>query len=280
MVTIRPVVLAGGVGTRLHPLSSPERPKQFISLLEDDSPFQDTLERVSGAEFLAPLIIAGQDMADLVQEQCDDIGYDYEELLLEKEGANTAAAALVAALWARGRGENYPLLICPCDHFVADPFAFERAAIDAAFTAEQGYLVTFGVVADRAETGYGYIEVGLRLDTGYSGHHVTRFVEKPDRDVAEQMLEAGNYVWNAGIYCATPDVLIAEMETYSPDHLEPCREAVRQGGVLDYGDCAKLSLDVAVAEKSQRICVVSLLSAWSDLGTWPGLWKALSLTKI
>lgn len=277
MQTIRPVILAGGKGTRLQPLSSPERPKQFIPLLEEDSPFQDTLERTSGPEFLPPLIIAGVNMAELVQEQCDDISFDFEELLLEEKGCNTAAAVLVAALWARGRGENYPLLICPCDHFVADVHAFHRATLDAAHTASQGYLVTFGVVADRAESGYGYIEVGARLDTGYSGHYVTRFVEKPSREKAEEMLATGRFVWNAGIFCATPDVLIEEMTTHSPTHIEPCVQALSHGPVLNYGGCPDLSLDRAVVEKSDRICVVSLLSAWSDLGTWPGLWKALSL---
>ncbi|SCA56999.1 Mannose-1-phosphate guanylyltransferase (fragment) [Candidatus Terasakiella magnetica] len=277
MITIRPVILAGGEGSRLHPLSSPKKPKQFLSLLEDDSPFQDTLERVSGPEFLPPLIIAGQSLEDVVKDQCDEIALDYEELLLEVDRKNTAAACLVAALWAKGRGENFPLLICPSDHFIADQSAFMRAVRDASQTAEEGYMVTFGVVADRPETQYGYIEVGQRLDAGYSGHCVERFVEKPDLATVQELLNAGRYVWNAGIFCCTPDMLISEMEKHSPDHLAPCRQAISTGPILSYPDCPTTSLDVAVMEKSNRVAVVSLLSAWSDLGTWPGLWKALSL---
>jgi len=279
MTTIRPVILAGGSGSRLAPLSTPDHPKQFISLLEEDSPFQDTLERVSDPEFLPPLIIASAHLKDLVQEQCDDIAYDYEDLLLEVEGRNTAAAILAAALWSEKRGENYPLLICPCDHFVADQTAFMRAVVDASYTAEKGYLVTFGVVADRAETQYGYIEVGTRLDTRFSGHRVERFIEKPDRERAEELLEQGRFVWNAGIFCATPDSLISEIEKHSPEHISYCTDAVNTGpdNLLDFKDCPAVSLDYAVMEKSDRVGVVSLLTAWSDLGTWPGVWKALTL---
>lgn len=280
ITTIRPVILAGGKGTRLQPLSRPDRPKQFLPLLEGDSPFQEALERVDEPEFLPPLIIAAQDLKELVEAQCEEIAFDYEELLLEADGRNTAAACLSAALWAKGRGESYPLLLCPCDHFIADQTAFMRAVVDAAYTAEKGYLVTFGVVADRAETQYGYIEVGPRLDPGYSGHRVERFVEKPDVEGAERMLAAGRFVWNAGIFCTTPDTLIAQMDEHSPIHMACCREALAhtQGAVLSYGaNCPDQSLDVAVLEKSERIAVVSLLTAWSDLGTWPGVWKALSL---
>ena len=280
MTTIRPVILAGGVGSRLHPLSNPEKPKQFLSLLDEDSPFQDTLERISGPEFLPPLIIANETEAVLVQEQCDDIAFDYEELLLEVEGRNTAAACLAAALWAKGRGENYPLLICPCDHYVADQYAFMRAVNDAAHTAEQGYLVTFGVVADRPEMAYGYIEVGTRIDVGYSGHRVGCFIEKPTREKAQSMLDEGCYVWNAGIFCTTPDLLISEIVQHTADLMIPVEGAIKNGPVLDYGDCPHISLDKAVAEKTDKMAVVSLLSAWSDLGTWPGLWKALSLKEI
>jgi len=287
MTPIRPVILAGGRGARLQPLSSSQKPKQFLSLLEDDTPFQDTLERTSGDEFLAPLIIANENLAQIVINQCEEIALDYKDLLLEPEGRNTAAACLTAGLWASMRGEeNIPLLILPSDHFVEDQTAFMRAVFDAAHTAEQGHLVTFGVVADRATSAYGYIQVGPRLDASYSGHKILQFVEKPDIEEAQRLLDQGCFVWNAGIFCTTPTTLIQEMQTHSPSHIEPCTKALRQGAKNEFGfildpqafsSCPDISFDKSVMEKTDHAAVISLLTAWSDLGTWPGLWKALNL---
>lgn len=287
MTQIRPVILAGGKGARLKPLSSPQKPKQFLSLLEADTPFQDTLERISGDEFLAPLIIANENLAQVVIDQCEEITFEYEDLLLELEGRNTAAACLTAALWASMRGEeDIPLLILPSDHFIEDQTAFMRAVLDATHTADQGYLVTFGVVADRATSDYGYIQVGPRLDAGYSGHTILQFVEKPDVEAAQRLLDQGCFVWNAGIFCTTPTTLIQEMKTHSPNHIEPCIQALQQGAKNEFGfileaaaftKCPNMSFDKSVMEKTDRAAVVSLLTAWSDLGTWPGLWKALIL---
>lgn len=279
ITTLRPVILAGGSGTRLQPLSSEVRPKQFLPLLDDDSPFQEALERIDIAECLLPLVIANVRLKDLVLEQADDIAFDLEDLLLEVEGKNTLAACLSAALWAQARGENYPLLICPSDHFIGDETAFSRAVIDAASAAQNGWIVTFGAVADRPVTHYGYIEVGTRLHAGYSGHKVERFVEKPDEETARNLLAQGRFVWNAGIFCVTPETLIKLAQTHCPDVLQACESAMAQNqdGVLDYDSCPSQSLDVAILEKTDQCAVVSLLTSWSDLGTWPGIWKALKL---
>ncbi len=259
MICIRPVLWAGSEGSHPHPLSSPQMPKQFLSLLEADSPFQDTLERVSDPEFLPPLILTTPSQRAFVEDQCDEIGFDYEDVLVLGEADQSAAACLAAAEWSKERSESFPLFITPCDHFIADQGAFMRAVIEAAYTAEQGYFVTFGVVAERVQTQFSYIEVGNRLDAGYSGHEVLRFVEKPAVENVEAFLETGRFVWNAGLICATPDLLSQALD----------------------GDCVKeQTIEAAVLVKNERVCVVSLLTAWADLNTWPGVWKSLKLVEI
>ncbi|WP_135081886.1 sugar phosphate nucleotidyltransferase [Terasakiella sp. SH-1] len=265
MTMIRPVVLAGGDGSHVHPSSSPATPKQFQPLFDEDSPFQDTMERVNGPEFSSPLVFAPQALAGLVQEQCDEIALEYEALLLEKAGSQKAASIVTAALWAEKRGETNPLLVCPADHYIADPYAFMRAVGDAIHTAQQGYLVAFGTVADRAQGDYGYLEVGLRLHTEYSGHHVECFMNKPGTEQAEALLAQGRFVWNTGIVCFTPDIVLAEIEKCNPHYLAACRQMLEGGDLLDYAVCSDLSLEQVMLEHSGNLAVVSLLSAWSDL---------------
>ncbi len=255
MKTIRPVILADMKGSRGHPLSSPNRPLQFRSLIQDDTPFQDTLERVSAPEFLPPLILTPQSLVEIIEEECDEIAFDYEELLIVSEGTSDASALLQAAQWAQARGEAFPLLMCPAHHFILDQTAFMRAVHDGAETAEQGYVVSFGVVAQWAETAYGYIEVGTRLHAGYSGHHVLSFVEKPERGHAQSLLDAHRFVWNGGIYCALPETMINRLSSGHKDQ----------------------SLSAQIFAQEDPVCVVSLLTVWSDLSVWSGLWKALNL---
>ncbi len=257
MITIRPVVLAGTSQGATPALSGSKPPIQFSSLSEEDSSFQDCLERVSGPVCLPPLILCSEEQAECVQEQCDDIGFDYEEMLIVSD-ADRAQAVRAAVEWALGRGEEYPLLICPADHFIADPHAFDRAVTDAAHTAKEGYLVGFGAVADRAETAYGYLEVGLRLDARFSGHQVLSFVNQPDREKAQSLLDSRRYVWNTGIYCALPSLLADMLDKKQVNG----------------------SFEDRVVAKSDRLCVVSLLSAWSCISHWPGLWKALTLQEL
>ncbi|NVJ92692.1 MAG: hypothetical protein HWE34_13610 [Methylocystaceae bacterium] len=255
MKTIRPVILADMKGSRGHPLSSPNRPLQFRSLIQDDTPFQDTLERVSAPEFLPPLILTPQSLVEIIEEECDEIAFDYEELLITPEGTCDDSALLQAAQWAQARREVFPLLVCPAHHFVLDQTAFMRAVHDGAQTAEQGYVVSFGVVAQWAETAYDYIEVGTRLHAGYSGHHVLSFVEKPERGQAQSLLDAHRFVWNGGIYCALPETVINRLSSGNEDQ----------------------SLSAQLFTQDGPVCVVSLLTVWSDLSVWSGLWKALNL---
>lgn len=253
MITLRPVVWAASEGSRVHPLTTSEEQQKFTSFLDMDSAFQDTLERVSDPEFLPPLIVTTEELAIVVQDQCDEIAYDYEEMLILPEGHTSTHALKEAADWAQGRGESYPIVFGPSDHFIADQGAFLRAVIDAGQTAKKGYLVSFGVVADWAQAGQSYWEVGMRLDAGYSGHHVQSFLPHATDEQAKQAVKAGRFVWHAGMVCATPEVVLNE-----------CQDV-------------KVSLEEGVLSQSDKLCVVSLLTAWADLTTWPGIWKALSL---
>ncbi|MDV7341109.1 sugar phosphate nucleotidyltransferase [Terasakiella sp. A23] len=255
MICIRPVLWAGSEGSRPHPLSTSESPLQFTSILEGDSPFQDTLERVSDPEFLPPLIITTPSLKKIVEDQCHEIAYDYEDLILLEEDAQSAAALKAAAVWSKEHGEDFPIFFTPCDHFIADQGAFMRAVTEAAYTAQQGYLVSFGVVAEGVQTAYSYIEVGDRLDTGYAGHSVRQFVETPDVEAVQALLEKGRTVWHAGLVCATPDMVNAHLKS-------------------------EQTVEAALLAENDKLCVVSLLTAWADLKTWPGIWKTLSLAAL
>ncbi len=243
MRKIQPVILAGGDGERKHPLSGPKTPQQFLGILEEDSPFQDALERVSDLAFLPPLVVTTPGLVELVMDQCDEIAFEEPEILVLEAVAQDPATYQAIVNWARDKNEDFALLICPADHFVADQGAFLRAVEDGVRTAGRGYLVTFGVVADFAQAGCDYIAIGPRLDAGYSGHQVERFVCNADVGDAQKLLATGRFVRHSGIICATPQMLAND-----------------------------LSL-----QKHERLCVVSLLSAWADLSNWPGIWKALSL---
>jgi len=276
---LRPVILAGGAGVSLQSTSPDGYPKQFLPLLGEDSPFQETLERSDSAECLPPVVLADLALKDLVLEQADDIAFDLEDVLLERKGCHSLTASITSALWAQTRGEEYPLLICPSNHFIGDETAFARALGDAASAAQNGWIVTFGAVADQADPHHGYIKVGPRLHAGYSGHKVEQFIHKPDRETARNLLTQACFVWNTGLICVCPQTLIDLAEQHCPDILAQCEIALNrmQDGILDYGDCRARSLEAAILEKTDRAAVVSLLSSWSDLGTWPGVWKALRL---
>lgn len=237
MTKLRPVILAAKGGLPPHPLSSAKHPSQFRHLLEGDSPFQDCLERISDEEFLPPLILGSQGLCEIIQQQCDEISFDVEDILCEGD------VYLSPARWAQERGEeDIPLLILPSNHFISDQTAFMRATVEAGGTACHGYIVSFGVIAERADPTYDYIQVGQRLDTSYRGHSILKNVENPSYEAAQNLLQQGGCVWDSGIFCATPTTLLQ-------------------------------------SKNKQSTAVVSLLSPWADLGTWPGLWKALNLTK-
>ena len=275
---ILPIVLSGGSGTRLWPLSTAERPKQFLTLTGPDSLFRQTLERVSdGAAYAAPIVVANAAHEGLCLAEMPDGG----QLLLEPVARNTAAAIAMAAEIARQRhGDEALLLVMPSDHLIADPEAFHAAVAAGVAAADGGRLVTFGVCPTGPDTGYGYIKAGGPIDGAAGAREVARFTEKPDRDAAERMLAEGDYFWNGGIFLFAAGAFLAELERLAPDIARSARQAVangeRDGTIIRPArecleECPSISVDYAVMERSDRVAMVPLDAGWSDVGSWDAL---------
>ena len=274
---IVPVILSGGSGTRLWPMSRPERPKQLLALTADDTMLQLTARRTpAGERFAAPIVVANAAHADEVEAQLTAVGMAPAALILEPMGRNTAPAIALAALAAGGGGA--PLLVMPSDHVIADVPAF-LAAIDTALPlVADGWLVTFGISPDAPETGYGWIKVGERLADGI--HRVERFVEKPPLDAAEAMLASGDHTWNGGIFLFRADRYMAVLAREAPDMVAAAEAAMttaRREGARVWPDAEAFarspadSIDYAVMEKADRVAVVPVSMGWSDLGSWDAL---------
>jgi mannose-1-phosphate guanylyltransferase len=275
---IIPVILAGGAGTRLEPLSQPDRPKQFWPLLGDRSPFQDALRRVSDIALYRPPVIVTNDMVMArVAEQAR--GTTIGRVLAEPIRRNTGPAILAAALLCeREHGPDCLIHVLPSDHAVEADDAYFRSVLLASDAARNGRLIAFGVRATRAEEDYGYIEAAsLSADVASP---VVRFVEKPSRDAAEAMLATGRFCWNSGMFMLRVRDLLTEAEALIPDCLEVIREAVAtaksEGGTVHLGEsfstAPAISIDKAIFERTSRCAVVPLTCAWSDLGTWDAVW--------
>ena len=275
MTNIVPVILSGGSGTRLWPMSRPEKPKQFLALTAEATMLQLTAARAQGDTYTAPIVVANAAHADEVERQLADAGAAPQALILEPMGRNTAPAIALAALTA---APDQPLLVMPSDHVIADPDAFQSAIRTALPLVEDGWLVTFGITPDAPETGYGYIKVGEELATGV--HRVARFVEKPQRAVAEQMVASGDHAWNGGIFLFRADAFVDALRTFCPDMLDAVQrslDAARRDGVRVFPDAAAFgaspsdSIDYAVMEKADRVAVVPVAMGWSDVGSWDAL---------
>ena len=263
---ITPILLCGGSGTRLWPLSRKSYPKQFVPLVGETTLFQASAERLSGPGFAAPLVLTNSDFRFIVTEQLAGAGIDPGAILIEPEGRNTAPAVLAAALWLEQRDPEGLMLVAPSDHVVPDAPAF-RAAVEAgAAAAAAGRLVTFGIKPTHAETGYGYLE--LAEDPGaFEAKPLTlkRFVEKPDAARAEEMVAAGTYLWNAGIFLFSVKAILAAFRAHAPELVAPVQAAVAQGkpdlGFLRldpeaWSGAADISIDYAVMEKADNLSVV------------------------
>jgi mannose-1-phosphate guanylyltransferase/mannose-1-phosphate guanylyltransferase/mannose-6-phosphate isomerase len=248
---IRPVILSGGAGTRLWPLSRADRPKQYLALTGPQSLLAATARRASA--WGAPIVVAGQDQAEAVAAEVPGA-----RLVLEPCARGTAAAVALAAL-AAGPGEL--LLVMPSDHHVEDEAAFRAAVATAVPLAAQGWLVTFGITPDRAETGYGYIRRGEPLAEG--AWRAERFAEKPDRATAEAWLAEGGWDWNAGIFLFAREALIEALTAHAPRILAAARG--------DFASAPSASIDTALMEKSERVAVVPAAMGWSDIGSWEAL---------
>lgn len=276
MSDLVPVILSGGSGTRLWPLSREACPKQFLGLSGPDSMLQATWRRVAPIA-AAPLVIANQAHRFMVAEQLREAGCRPAAIMLEPVGRNTAPAIAAAALEATAGGGDPLLLVLPSDHVVADEAAFREAVQAALPAARDGHLVTFGVVPTAPETGYGYIRAG----TGTDPRPVERFVEKPDRATAEGWLAEGGYYWNAGMFLFRASRYLAELERFAPDMLAACRQA-HAGARRDedflrldaaaFEACPADSIDYAVMEKTDSARVQPIDAGWSDVGSWSALW--------
>ena len=283
---VYPVILCGGSGTRLWPVSRRDFPKQFSPIFGDESLFQATLKRFSGPEFNAPTLLAHSDFRFLAAEQAQQAGVTPRAILLEPAARNTAPAILAAALHleAEGRGAEV-MAVAPSDHVIRDEAAFRAALAAGQAAAAQGALVTFGIRPDRAETGYGWLDLGAapQMDPP-EAVPVRRFVEKPDAAAAEEMLAAGHYLWNAGIFMFRADTLIAAVEAHAPAMVAPVRDAVA-GAARDldfhrldpaaWDGVPEDSIDFAVMEKAAAVTAVPVDCGWSDLGAWDAVWREM-----
>ncbi len=278
MTAIHPVILCGGSGTRLWPMSRKALPKPFLPLLGDETLFEEALARVADeAHFAPPIVVAGAAHAELVTAQLGE--RPGARLVIEPAAKNTAPAiALAAALLP----EDAVLLVCPSDHHVADRQAFRAAAFAAAALAREDYLVSFGIAADRPETGYGYLRRGEPLPGGYA---IRQFVEKPDLARAQEYLASGDYSWNGGIFAFRAGHLLAELAAFRPEMAAAVRAAV-EGGRTDgarfhpaaepFAAIAGESIDYAVMENTARAAMVPADMGWSDIGNWAALADALA----
>lgn len=272
-----PVLLSGGSGTRLWPLSREAYPKQFLPLAGTQTMLQATWARVRDLGGAAPLVVANEEHRFMVAEQLRETGCTPAALILEPVGRNTAPAIAVAALQALTGGEDALLLVLPSDHVIRDEDGFHAAVRAALPAAEQGALVTFGIVPDAPETGYGYIKAA----PGEGVRAVERFVEKPDRATAERYLAAGGYYWNSGMFLFRAGRFLEELERLQPAMLAACREALAKARRdvdflrLDkaaFAACPADSIDYAVMEKTAHAAVLPVNLGWSDVGSWSALW--------
>ena len=277
---ITPVLLCGGSGTRLWPLSRKSFPKQFTDVVGDESLFQASARRFTGAGFAAPLVVTGNDFRFIVTEQLDELGIAPQGIMIEPEGRNTAPAAVAAALCAARLDPRAMILLVPSDHAVADPQAFRDAVALGRVAAEDGQIVTFGIAPARAETGYGWLEAGEATHDGV--HKLTRFIEKPKQADADKLFADSRYLWNAGVFLARADVLVAAFRTHAPEILDAVTAALEAGTEdlnftrIDpdlWAQVPEESIDYAVMEKAKNVSVVRFGGHWSDLGSWESVWQ-------
>lgn len=273
---IIPVILSGGSGTRLWPMSTPERPKQFLPLTNVRTMFQLTVGRAADAgRYAPPVIVASERHADLIEAQLEEISVQPAALILEPCARNTAPAIALAALG----GGRAPLLVMPSDHVIGDVDAFHKAIAQALPLLDDGWLVTFGIEAGGPETGYGYIKAGEPLNE--TTRRVAQFVEKPDRARAEAMLAAGGHFWNGGIFLFRADVFLTALQVHAPAILEAAKASIETANrnghrilpdVQAFAASPADSIDYAVMEKADRVAVVPVAMGWSDVGSWDAIY--------
>jgi mannose-1-phosphate guanylyltransferase/mannose-6-phosphate isomerase len=280
---IYPVILSGGSGTRLWPMSRRLLPKQFLPLLSERSMLQDTLLRLTGlAGAVAPIVVSNNEHRFLVAEQLREVGIAPNAQILEPVGRNTAPAVAVAAMHVATSDPRGLLLVLPADHLIRDVTAFHAAVVEAARIAQAGSLVAFGIRPSGPATGYGYIERGELLAGTNGGYRVAQFVEKPDPDTAAKFVESGHFSWNSGMFVLGVRQYLDELGRFRPDILDASRRAwAKRGTDLDFlrldaeafAACPSESIDYAVMEKTGHAAVLPVDIGWSDVGSWTTLWE-------
>lgn len=280
---IIPVILSGGSGTRLWPMSRQLRPKQFLPMVDELTLFQNTLQRLQGIpQMEEALIVCNEEHRFMVAEQLRSLNLKHQGVLLEPVGRNTAAAIALAALYLTQQGKTEALLlVLPADHVIQDQAAFQQAIQAAAQAARDGYLATFGILPQRAETGYGYLQQGEAIE-GLAAKRVAAFVEKPNAATATAYLESGHYLWNSGMFLFRADRLLAELAKHQPEVLTACQAALAKSNhdldfirldSVTFSSCPSISIDYAVMEKTADAVVIPLDAGWSDVGAWSAVWE-------
>lgn len=286
LTTIVPVLLCGGSGTRLWPLSRKSYPKQFVPLMGEETLFQASAKRLSGAQgdiaFGAPMVLTNSDFRFIVTEQLQEIGIDPGAILIEPQGRNTAPAVLAAALYAAKSDPDAVLLVAPSDHVVPDAAAFQACVEKGMEAVNAGDLVTFGIAPSHPETAYGYLELSQAPGEDGAPVKLSRFVEKPDLARATEMVNAGTFMWNAGLFLFKAKDIIAAFNAYAAGLVAPVTAAVDTAspdlGFLrlaaePWAEADDISIDYAVMEHADNLSVVPFTSAWSDLGGWDAVWR-------
>ncbi len=276
-----PVLLSGGVGSRLWPVSRESYPKQFLPLTHELSMLQETVKRLQGLEDLsAPLVVCNEEHRFLVAEQFRALKQETSSILLEPEGRNTAPAVALAAIEAMKTDEQALLLVLPADHVIRDDQAFRAAVVAGLPYAEAGKLVTFGIVPTAAETGYGYLKRGSGLAEGV--YELAQFVEKPDSDTAQGYLESGEFCWNSGMFLFSAKAYLGELKRHNPAMLSACEAAMAavqsdldfiRPDAQAFAECPSDSIDYAVMEHTDLAVMVAMDCGWSDVGSWSALWE-------
>ena len=280
-MTLYPVILSGGSGSRLWPLSREYFPKPLLPLVSEKTLLQETATRLDGLAGLGDAVyVCNEEHRFLVAEQIAELGKTPSTIILEPEGRNTAPALTLAALYLVKRDADAMMVVMPADHVMTAPQQFVEAVEQGSHNAEQGALVTFGIVPASPETGYGYIKRDQQVDDS-AAYRVARFVEKPDRETAEQYVSEGDYFWNSGIFLMRADRWLDEISQHRPDILKACRQAMNKGtqdsdffrvNKQDFHECPGDSIDYAVMEKTERAVVMPISAGWSDIGAWSALW--------
>jgi len=281
-ISLVPVILSGGSGSRLWPLSRKLYPKQFIPLKGDKSLYQSTLERIAELEGVETMVtVCNDEHRFMAAEQARLSKIENSDIILEPVGRNTAPAIAIAAFHAISKQQNPYLLVLPADHILGDRKLFLATVVQACAAAESN-LVTFGVVPSRIETGFGYIKHETK-QVSAGAFSVTEFVEKPDYETAEKYIENGNYLWNSGMFLFRAELFLEEIKKYQPEIYQACKQAYEKGEKdLDFirldekafSEAPSISVDYAVMEKTNKAAVMPLESGWSDVGSWHALWES------